>query len=139
MPKRILIPYDGSPRSEHAVEFALSEWPDAERTLLNVIDPVDAGYTPTSGVPSGAEEWYETAKANAENLLAEARDELDPDAHLLTEVGRPSQAIVEVAKEEEFDHIVMGSHGRTGVERILLGSVTETVVRKSPVPVTVVR
>jgi nucleotide-binding universal stress UspA family protein len=55
------------------------------------------------------------------------------------EVGGPANAIVECAEEESVDHIVTGSHGRSGVTRILLGSVAETVVRRSPVPVTVVR
>jgi nucleotide-binding universal stress UspA family protein len=57
----------------------------------------------------------------------------------VTEIGRPSRAIVEYAEEHDIDHIVMGSHGRSGVTRILLGSVAETVVRRSPVPVTIVR
>ncbi|MFB6177175.1 MAG: universal stress protein, partial [Halobaculum sp.] len=56
-----------------------------------------------------------------------------------TAVGRPASAIVEYAETNEVDHLVLGSHGRTGVSRLLLGSNAEKVVRRSPVPVTVVR
>ncbi|EJN58815.1 universal stress protein [Halogranum rubrum] len=138
MPKRILIPIDGSPQSAEALEFALAEWPDAELTLLHVINPVEAASSPGAGVPSGAEQWFENAKADSETLLAEATP---PGATVstMTEVGRPAQAIVEVAEEAGFDHIVMGSHGRTGVSRIILGSVAEAVVRNATVPATVVR
>ena len=52
---------------------------------------------------------------------------------------RPARAIVDYADEEGVDHIVIGSHGRTGVTRVLLGSVAEKVVRRAHCPVTVVR
>lgn len=139
MPNRILVPIDGSPQSARAIEFVADEWPSAHLTLLNVINPADAGYAASAGVPSGAEEWYEAAKADSKELLAEASPEVDGGVSTMTEVGNPPQVIVEVADEAEFDHIVMGSHGRTGVSRILLGSVAETVIRKATVPVTVVR
>jgi nucleotide-binding universal stress UspA family protein len=54
-------------------------------------------------------------------------------------VGKPARAIVEYADDHDIDQIVMGSHGRSGVTRILLGSVAESVVRDSTVPVTVAR
>lgn len=139
MPKHILVPVDGSPQSTKAVEFVVDEWPDAELTLLNVINPVEAGYSPTAGVPSGAEEWYEGAKADSKEVLSTATPDSMATIHTKTEVGRPAQTIVEVAEDSDIDHIVMGSHGRTGVSRILLGSVTEAVIRNSTVPVTVVR
>ncbi len=55
------------------------------------------------------------------------------------EVGRPTKVIVEYADEHDINQIVMGSHGRSGMSRILLGSVAEIVVRRASVPVTVVR
>lgn len=54
-------------------------------------------------------------------------------------VGLPATRIVEVAKREDIDHIVMGSHGRTGLAHVLLGSKAEHVVRLAPVPVTIVK
>ncbi|MFC6724382.1 universal stress protein [Halobium palmae] len=139
MTTRILVPFDGSPPSERALEFATTEWPEAHVTLLYVINPSDAGFTPSSGVPTGAEKWFEGAKADAEELLAEATTGFDDAVDTMIEVGRPAQTIGEVADEAGYTHVVIGSHGRQGVQRILLGSVTEAVVRSAPVPVTVVR
>jgi len=136
--KQILIPVDGSSPSERALAFAVEEWPDAELFLLNVIDPVEGGYSPTV-VTSNSEEWYERAREDAEEIFAAARETVDAEFETRTEVGRPAPTIIEVAGEEGIDHVVVGSHGRGGVSRILLGSVAEHVVRKSPVPVTVVR
>ncbi|MFC6764298.1 universal stress protein, partial [Natrinema soli] len=54
-------------------------------------------------------------------------------------VGQPADAIVDHATENEIDLIVVGSHGRTGFSRVLLGSVAERIARQAPVPVTIVR
>lgn len=142
MGKRILVPVDGSEQSKKALSYVLSEFPDAETTLINVIDPIDVGYSSAVGMPGYSEEWYEESKATAEELFQEAQktgDEHGTTFSTATELGRPSQVIVNYAEENDFDQIVMGSHGRSGVSRILLGSVAETVVRRSPMPVTVVR
>ncbi|WP_433623167.1 universal stress protein [Halomicrococcus sp. NG-SE-24] len=142
MTKRVLVPIDGSRQSTKALEHALTEFEDAEIEVLNVIDPIDVGYSSTVGMPGYSEEWYEESKENAERLFEEAQELADEHGVTLstaTELGRPSQVIVEFADENDLDQIVMGSHGRSGVSRILLGSVAETVVRRSPVPVTVVR
>lgn len=139
MTKRVLVPYDGSPQSKRALEFTLREWGDDEVTLLNVIDPIEAGYSAIASISSGAEQWYQSAQDNSAELLSKAALDIECDVRTVTEVGRPAQTILELAESEGIDHIVMGSHGRTGVSRILLGSVTESVIRGSPVPVTVVR
>ena len=149
MPTHVLVAVDGSAQSERAVEFVAAEWGDESVTLLHVIDPVQAGYD--AGVlPSGSEAWYRSAQENATELLTESRERLaaarddeddgsDPDIDTRTEVGRPAATIVEVAEDIDADHVVVGSHGRQGVSRLVLGSVAEAVVRRSPVPVTVVR
>jgi nucleotide-binding universal stress UspA family protein len=140
MGKRLLAALDGSPQSEDALAFATAEWPDATVVLLHVIDPVDAGYSATP-LGSTAEEWYERERERADALLEDASDAVDGPVETRIEVGRPARTIVEVADDEgaAVDHVVVGSHGREGVSRLLLGSVAETVVRRSPVPVTVVR
>jgi nucleotide-binding universal stress UspA family protein len=142
MPKTILVPIDGSPQSQEALAFSIEEFPDATLHLLHVIDPVESGYTSPINLPGGGEEWYEAQQNAAEKLFAEAREqavEAGMAVETTTELGRPATVIVEYAENDEIDGIVMGSHGRSGVSRILLGSVAETVVRRSPVPVTVVR
>ena len=146
MTKRILVAYDGTPQSDEALEFAVDEWGEHDITLLYVINPVEAGYSAGVGIPSGGEEWFEQAKQDAEELFEEADDDYGTEFRTETAVGRPPQAIVNVAGGDsddvdapQYDHLVIGSHGRTGVSRMLLGSVAEKVVRESPVPVTVVR
>lgn len=138
MAKRILVPTDGSPQSTDALEFAAEEWPDATLVLVNVIDPVEAGYS-AGRVPSTGEEWYETAKERAEEYFESARERVDNEIEARTEVGRPASTLVAAAEEDDVDMVVIGSHGRKGISRILLGSVAEHVIRESPVPVTVVR
>lgn len=142
MAKNVLVPSDGSPQSDDALVHALEEFDGATITLLHVIDPIDAGYSTSVGMPGGSEEWYENAKEQSEAVFEDAQaiaDEYGVELDTRREMGRPARAIVDVADEGEFDQIVMGSHGRSGVSRILLGSVAETVVRRATIPVTVVR
>jgi len=140
----VLVPYDESDGSKRALEHALAQYPDATVTLLHVVDLVDAGYaSPVDGtVPGFWEEWFESEKAASERLLDTGREratEAGVDVQTETVVGRPTRAINEYVTEHDVDHVVMGSHGRSGVTRVLLGSVAEGVVRRAPVPVTVVR
>jgi nucleotide-binding universal stress UspA family protein len=142
MADHVLVPYDGSEQAEAALEFAFREHADATVSVLRVIDPLEAGYTSQPTAFGQAEEWFESARSEAESMLSEVT-ERGADAGVAVEtdvqVGRPSRTIVEFVGEHDVDHIVMGSHGRSGVSRILLGSVAEAVVRRSPVPVTIVR
>jgi nucleotide-binding universal stress UspA family protein len=142
MERRVLVAYDDSKQSTEALEFALREFTEATLVVLTIVDPADANTRRAFSMPTFASEWYEEAREEANGRLAKARElataaGVDIESELV--VGRPSKTIVEYAKEHDCDHIVTGSHGRSGVSRILLGSVAETVVRRSPVPVTVVR
>jgi nucleotide-binding universal stress UspA family protein len=142
MAKRVLVPVDGSEQAEQACQFVVEEFPETELILLHVINPAEAGYSAQASIPSFSEEWYEQAQAHAEELfddIEELADGTDVTLERAIEVGKPVRTIVDYAEGEGVDHIVMGSHGRSGVARILLGSVAESVVRRSPVPVTVVR
>lgn len=137
--KRVLVAYDGSPQSDEALDHALAEFPDAEIVVLNVIDPAAASYSGDEMSMAG-DNWPDAAMERAERVLEEARERAgDRAIEAEHTVGRPGRAIVRYAEENAIDHVVTGSHGRTGVARLLLGSVAETVVRRSPVPVTVVR
>lgn len=139
MVKRVLVPVDGSEQAWTALDHATTEYPEADLTLLYVIDPMSAGTSGQVGDVSYGEEWYETAEIRAENLFEAARERTDDGFETATTVGRPAHGIVAFAEDNPIDAIVMGSHGRDGVSRIVLGSVAETVVRRAPVPVTVVR
>mgnify|MGYP000100081626 CR=1 FL=1 len=142
MGKRILVPVDSSEQAHEACEFVVREFPDATMVLLHVINPAEAGYSAQASIPSFSEEWYEQEKATAETLFDElvtATGAHEIDIERVVEVGRPTTAIVDYADDHDIDQIVMGSHSRSGVSRILLGSVAETVVRRASVPVTVAR
>ncbi|MFQ3318748.1 MAG: nucleotide-binding universal stress UspA family protein [Natronomonas sp.] len=138
---RVVVPYDGSELAEKALNHAIEQYEDADIVLLHVLDFVEAGYEapPEAALPGYWTEWYEDAEERAEVLFEEAQEGVDRDLETDTIVGRPAREIVEYVEEHDIDAVVMGSHGREGVSRILLGSVAEAVVRRSPVPVTVVR
>jgi len=142
MAEHVLLPMDGSEQAQDALEHVLSEHADARVTVLHVIDPARATYGAQAGIPPSSEEWFESEGARAERLFEEVREraeEAGVEVETTTEVGQPSRTIVEYAAEHDVDHVVIGSHGRKGLTRVLLGSVAELVVRRSPVPVTVVR
>lgn len=136
---RVLVPVDGSDPSDDALQYALEQFPDDEIVALYVMDPVDGA---TVWGPGSGDDWLSAAEERANTVLGNARDAAaDSGVELSTDstVGRPAHAIVEYAAEHGLDHIVIGSHGRGGISRMLLGSVAETVVRRAPIPVTVFR
>jgi nucleotide-binding universal stress UspA family protein len=142
MVDRVLVPIDGSEHAYQASDFVCEEFGDATMVLLHVINPAEAGYSGQAPFPTFSEDWYEQEQERAEELLDEVEAEADAcgvETERIVEVGKPTRVIVEAAQEHDVDHVVMGSHGREGVSRMLLGSVAETVVRRSPVPVTVTR
>jgi nucleotide-binding universal stress UspA family protein len=137
MTSHVLVPFDGSALSKRALDHALAG--TATRiTVLTVVDPLDAFYRSDAT----GETWYESAMATADARLERVREHAaGTDVELRTEtvVGSPGREIVDFVTAHDVDLVVMGSHGRTGLSRVLLGSVAERVVRRSPVPVTVVR
>ena len=141
MAKHVLVPVDGSPASRRAAAYAGDRFPDATLTLLYVMDPViDFGRRRAlSGYIRDQE--FDTEREKADHVLETVHESLPDGITVDTAVwaGDPARAIVEFADTEDVDHVVIGSHGRRGVARYLLGSVAETVVRRAAVPVTVVR
>lgn len=136
MTERILVPIDDSERSTEALEFAFDTYPDAVVVALHVHEPVYG-----EGI-AWREQEEKAREEDVEQLFDHVREIAESHGATLetaTAEGKPSGEIVEYAEENPVDAIVMGSHGRRGASRILLGSVAETVTRRSPVPVTVVR
>lgn len=136
MTQRVLVPYDSSEQADYALTYAVTEFQEAAVVLLHVIEPVAEQ---TGGPYTGAN--YKQELETAETMLEDVRDTYDEAERIETSVeyGRPVHGVVSNLTENRFDHVVMGSHGRDGASRLLLGSVAETVARRSPVPVTVVR
>lgn len=130
----ILVPTDGSDCArdalDHAVDIATRH--DATVHVISVVD-----------------EWnleriqleQDTRLQRARELVDDVVDTIDADVPVETsvEVGVIHETILAYATGQEIDLVVMGTHGRTGVERYLLGSVAEKVIRTSPIPVLTVR
>lgn len=133
----ILVAYDGSEQSEFALEMALQSFPDEQLCLSHVVEPV----TEHTEASSYSATRYQQELERAESMLQELIDELpeERDATMEVRYGRPVHELLSVAADTDVDHIVIGSHGRDGAKRLLLGSVAETVARRASVPVTVVR
>ena len=141
LPGRILVPVDGSEQATGALEFALSQFPEASITALHVID-VPGDYSRETVEGTYVEQHFDALRNRADELLAATEEQAathDYEIQTATTHGKPGQAIVEYCSENEFDQIVMGSHGRSGLSRVLLGSVAEAVAQQSPIPVTIVR
>lgn len=142
----LLVALDQSEPAQEALEYAARAHPDADVTAVHAINPIDV-LQGDEGMYGGYEghayeELVESQREAAEELFADAREVVaDRDVSLATEtvVGHPAREIVSFAEERGSDHVFVGSHGRSGVSRVLLGSVAERVVRRAPVPVTVVR
>ncbi len=136
----VLVPMDDSEQARAALEHALEERPDAQITALHVIDPSTAVYG--EGGIYAYDALIESRREAAEALLEDAAaiaDEHGVDLETETVVGQAAREVVEYADEHDVDRIFMGSRGRSGASRVLLGSVAENIARRAPVPVTIVR
>jgi universal stress protein A len=143
--KKILVPVDYSDCSRVAMEYALflAERFDAEIEVLHVAE-VPLGEEHTVVKPDTGEEqllseliMQQAVKAETEFLAPFVRATIPIEKSLLK--GRPGKVIVEAAADRGADLIVMGTHGRSGFDRLIMGSVTERVLRSAPCPVVVVR
>ncbi|MEF8756638.1 MAG: universal stress protein [Halobacteriales archaeon] len=141
----ILVAYDGSPPARKAVEHAVAEHPGAELVLLRVFEAaggsLEAGFDLVRERLKAAEDEVDDDEL-AVDVAEEVRELLDAedvDYRTETAIGKPAREVVAYVEEHDVDQVVVGSHGRSGVSRVLLGSVAEKVVRRSPTPVTVVR
>ena len=142
MYRRILVAVDGSYTSNLALQeaFKLAKETKAKLHLVHVVDitpGVEGGFNPGTLRRMVREEGNELLKTIAD-LAGQAG--VDADTAMLEEMRRKfSKAIAKEARRWEADLIVMGTHGRIGVARLVLGSVAEGVVHIAPVPVVLVR
>ena len=126
---------DDSEPARAALEYALSVFPDADVTVVHAVDELEAGYAGRAPVTTGVDD------ADEPDFFADVRAiAADHDRTVETVVveGTSADVILEYADDNGVDGIVMGSEGRSGVSRMLLGSVAEAVTRRSTVPVTIV-
>jgi len=140
---RILAPVDFSEVSQESLDAAasLASQLGASVVVLHVVEPVYFAGTmfgPEINVPHLAEEQRRAAKSAMETMLARLAKKGVP-ATGLVETGIPQDTILNAASSKKCDLIVMGTHGRSGVTHLLLGSVAEKIVRSSTCPVLTVR
>jgi nucleotide-binding universal stress UspA family protein len=136
MGTHVLVPVDGSNHSEEALEFALDEHEEDMITILHVIDPMEGDYESDESTGMAVRR-SEQVERSVESLLEDAQPH--GDVEFVTREGHPADEIIACVDDEDIDQVVMGSRGLSGVKRLLLGSVAETVVRRADAPVNVVR
>lgn len=146
MLKHVLVPLDGSPLAELALPKAIEvAAPGGRVTLLLVID---IPQLPISGYDllSPSSPW--TSETTIKEIVERSRSYLEAKADIarqyglhatvLVEYGDPAATVVAVARDRKVDAIVMSTHGRSGIQRWLFGSVTRRVLEVAPCPVYVI-
>jgi nucleotide-binding universal stress UspA family protein len=143
--KHILLATDGSAASEHAAKLAvgMAQTHGARLTVLYVVDPypyLGIGESNPLGFQSYMAAAHEDAAQAHARVVALCEDGIKLDLHArMVEDMTASAGIVHTAKDEGADLIIVGSHGRTGLTRLMLGSVAAKVLAEATVPVMVVR
>ncbi len=144
--KHILVATDGSEASEHAIRLAAGMARDnaARLACVYVIDPTpfmglgDANAYGYGAYMQAAKQAGSQALAKASTLCQQATPAIEPSQHLV-EHTPTATGIIDTAKELGADLIVLGSHGRSGLQRLMMGSVASKVVAHAPLPVLVTR
>lgn len=141
---RILVATDGSEESLRALDHALDIAGQYGATL-HALYVVDGGH-PLSDLDGGAmdlgplfEALHEEGERTLERIEERAEEAGTPCVTAVREAGSVHGAILDYADENDVDLLVLASHGRRGLDRLLLGSVTERILRTSDIPVLVVR
>jgi len=133
----VLVPTDGSDQSDAALDHAvdLGRLHDATVHLLYVADTNRDSLTTQGG------EVVDALQREGDRIVSEAVDRVDAGVDVVDEVlaGDPVETILGYADSVDADLVVMGTHGRRGLDRYLLGSTTERVVRLSSIPVLTIR
>jgi len=132
----VLVPTDGSEGTRGAVEHAIDIATRSEATL-HVLYVVDAriGVAHETTPEAVFEELEDQGRNAIDDVIAQAEAASVSSIEGAVARGDPHQAILDYTDERDIDIVVMGTHGRSGLHRYLLGSVTEKVIRLSPVPV----
>ncbi len=142
MYQKILLPTDGSEAAEVAAKegIKLAKILNSKLHVLYVIDVSAFAGIPTEAVWENMRSLLEEeGKKALERVKALAEAEGFHNVECLIKEGVPAKEIISTAKEIEADLIVMGTSGKSGLDRFLIGSVTERVVRTSKIPVLIIR
>jgi len=140
---KILIAVDDSPHSERAVDFVTRiRWPAGSRMIvLTVVQPVATALATVSDAGSGMElgqilrDRHQALVARVESVLRGCG--FATEGRVVE--GDPRESLLTLARDENVDLIVVGSHGRTGLAKLMLGSVSSTAVTHAPYSVLVIK
>lgn len=137
---RVLVPLDFSELSDTVLRYGVElTRPGGTTVLLHVLEPLPLHFESAFGTFVNTEGLMRI-RENAEKLLEEAKAKY-PERNFVTELkeGKASSLVLDAAKRHGVDLIVMGTHGRGGLEHLFLGSVAARVVRRASCPVMTVR
>jgi nucleotide-binding universal stress UspA family protein len=135
---RILVPTDGSEETRGAVEHAV-ELATAYEAVFHTLYVVDTNVGADTSIPGALDALEQAGEAAIDEVISQAEARGVETIEAAVAQGAPHRAILDYVEENDVDLVVMGTHGRTGLDRYLLGSVTEKVVRLSDVPVMTIR
>ncbi|MDD3582020.1 MAG: universal stress protein [Desulfobacca sp.] len=141
--QKILFPVDFSESSEKYIPWLVTfaKQFDATVYLISVTPDVSgfaSFYAPHANIKGFQDEIKEGAAKKMKEFIARHLKDL-PKVETRMPTGRAEEKILEVARQEQIDLIIMGSHGRSGLERTIFGSVAEKVIKNAPCPVLTIR
>ncbi|MCC7558211.1 MAG: universal stress protein [Methanobacteriaceae archaeon] len=147
MYKKILLPTDGSENAQRAGKHAISI-ADTYRADIIVLNVIDTYYVQSLALPNFREDLRAELRLEGKKAVKKFVDQLEEsqcngyckNINLTTKIkdGKPHQVILETILEEGIDLVVMGASGRHGLDRVMIGSVTDRVIREAKCPVMVV-
>ncbi len=146
--EKILVGWDGSNQAQNALLYAIDQAKEKNLEKINVVYiveeiPTGLGLDMEDDVSLYDYEIFEKLESRGKELLKEAKS-IGKEKGIKIETDMkygysPAVEIVKYAEDNNIDHIIVGSHGRSGISRILLGSVAEGIVEKAHCIVTIVR
>jgi len=139
--KKILIATDGSEYTKNSIDYGIDLAKNTQ-AKLHVIYVIDTAAFASIPMDAAWESMYELLKQEgdeATRYVAEKAEAEGLEVEKLTVEGHPAEEIIKYAEKNSMNLIVMGTLGKSGLDRFLLGSVAEKVVRASKIPVLVVR
>ncbi|MFD1588802.1 universal stress protein [Halorientalis brevis] len=133
----VLIPTDGSEYASVAIDhgLAIAERADARVHAVNVVDLGDLAASPSLTTPTELASRFESAGEDATEVIAGRARAAGLDVSTEVREGVPAKDLMQYADGNDVDLIAMGTHGRTGLSRYLLGSTTERIIRHADMPV----
>ena len=142
--KHILVPLDGSKLAELALDdaFSLAQLTGAKLTLFHVLTPIEHVLAEDTKHPIFVDQQWESLKVLVQGYLNNVCKRMscpDVEADTVIKMGYAAVTIIEYAREQPIDLIVMATHGRSGLRQWVYGSVADKVLRGANLPVLLVR